>query len=76
MECERLELPILSFPSASRAMPPDHELVQARALVEDWLGTTFLRRADAVENLVGRIAAALAARGGVPEAGRPEGDGR
>jgi hypothetical protein len=64
MACERLEFPVLSFPSASHAVPPDREMAEARALVEDWLGGTFLRRADAVEDLVVRIAAALAAGGG------------
>jgi len=63
MACERLEFPVLSFPSASHAVPPERELAEARQLVQDWLGTTFLRRADAVEDLVVRIAAALAVRG-------------
>jgi hypothetical protein len=74
MACERLEFPVLSFPSAPRDMPPDRELAAARALVEDWLGTTFLHRADAVEDLVVRIAAALSARelgGEFEERGEP-----
>jgi hypothetical protein len=63
MACERLEFPVLSFPSASHAVPPERELAEARELVEGWLATTFLHRADAVEDLVVQIAAALAARG-------------
>lgn len=73
MACERLEFPVLSFPPAPRDMPPERELAEARALVEDWLGVAFLHRADAVEDLVVRIAAALA---GTAEAGHLPGEGR
>ena len=44
------------------ARPPSAQAVEARLLVESWLATTFLRRSDAVESLVERIAARLAER--------------
>ncbi len=47
---------------------PESDLAEARELVERWLDTTFLRRGDAVDDLVRSIGAALAGRHG--EAGR------
>src|SRR5262249_7092923 len=42
--------------------PPSAHSVEARRLVDGWLATSFIGKGDAVDDLVGRIAAVLAAR--------------
>src|SRR5262249_27010878 len=42
--------------------PPSLHAVEARRLVDGWLATSFIGKGDAVDDLVGRIAAALAER--------------
>lgn len=68
MACKKLELvvsPLACQSGAVAAVPvPERELEEARQLVEHWLETTFLRRSDAVDDLVRRIGAALAERDG------------
>jgi hypothetical protein len=68
MACQKLELLVSPFACQSLATAtipvPERELEEARQLVEHWLETTFLRRTDAVDDLVRRIGAALAEREG------------
>lgn len=68
MACKKLEFvvsPLACRSVAMAAVPvPERQLEEARQLVECWLETTFLRRTDAVDDLVRRIGAALAARDG------------
>ena len=60
MKLLRLDVVPGEFCSAAAVTPPSAQAVEARQLVESWLATTFLRRTDAVESLVERIAARLA----------------
>ena len=59
MKLVRLDVVPGEFCSSAAVTPPSTQAVEARQLVESWLATTFLRRADAVESLVERIAALL-----------------
>lgn len=54
--------------------PPTAQAVEARRLVEGWLKTSFIARGDAVDDLIGRIAAVLAARDARLDALAPAGD--
>jgi len=54
--------------------PPSPHAVEARRLVDGWLATSFIGKGDAVEDLVGRIAAVLAERDARLDAAAPVSD--
>jgi hypothetical protein len=65
MACQHLELfegtPHAVAPD-TRRRAPEAQVAEARQLVESWLQTSFIRRGDAVEDLVERFALCLAER--------------
>jgi hypothetical protein len=64
MSSEHVKLVVAEFAVPARpSVPPDGELAEARRLVDSWLMTSFVGRGDSIEELVARIARALAARG-------------
>jgi len=54
--------------------PPSPHAVEARRLVDGWLATSFIGKGDAVDDLVGRIAAVLAERDARLDAPAPMSD--